>query len=541
MPPLEDYRKKRDFDKTPEPSGPPQLQGEAASHPLGGGLSFVIQKHASRRLHYDFRLELDGVLLSWAVPKGPSLDPKDRHLAARVEDHPLEYGGFEGTIPKGEYGGGTVQLWDRGVWEPVGDPHEGLRRGDLKFTLQGEKLKGSWVLVRMKPRPGDGDKENWLLIKHRDDEAVDGDGGAILAEKDRSVASGRTLEEIAAAGETSVWHGDRLVDEQSDAHPGEEFALDPSALQGARAASPMLRFVRPELATLVAQAPEGDAWLHEVKFDGYRVLSRVDHGKVEMYSRNDKDWTGHYRVLADELARLPVESAMLDGEVVVQMPDGTTDFQALQAVLGADSHGRSQDGAGAGSDSVETAGRLVYYVFDLLYLNGYELIDVTLEERRELLRRLLSRVPEGGRILYSDHIAGQGSAFAEQACLHGLEGVVSKKAGSRYRPGARGGEWLKTKCRLEQEFVIGGWTDPSGTRIGFGALLLGVYEDGALRYVGKVGTGFSEKLLRELGERLRADRDRRLALRGADGPGARGRSLGPAGTGGPGGFLGVDP
>ena len=431
MPPLEDYRKKRDFDKTPEPSGPPQLQGEAAPHPLGGGLSFVIQKHASRRLHYDFRLELDGVLLSWAVPKGPSLDPKDRHLAARVEDHPLEYGGFEGTIPKGEYGGGTVQLWDRGVWEPVGDPHEGLRRGDLKFTLQGEKLKGSWVLVRMKPRPGEGDKENWLLIKHRDDEAVDGDGGAILAEKDRSVASGRTLEEIAAAGETSVWHGDRLVDEQSDAHPGEEFALDPSALQGARAASPMLRFVRPELATLVAQAPEGDAWLHEVKFDGYRVLSRLDHGKVEMYSRNDKDWTGHYRVLADELARLPVESAMLDGEVVVQMPDGTTDFQALQAVLGADSHGRVRDGDEAGPPGDETAGRLVYYVFDLLYLNGYELIDVTLEERRELLRRLLSRVsggadPPGGG---TDPVFGS----------HRRAGVGVRRTGLSARAG-RGGE-----------------------------------------------------------------------------------------------------
>ena len=494
---LETYRKKRHFEKTPEPAGERQPAGErkpstSASASGGGsgeGLLYLIHKHAARRLHYDFRLELDCVLLSWAVPKGPSLDPHDRHLATRVEDHPLEYGSFEGTIPKGEYGGGTVELWDRGTWEPEGDAHEGLTRGDLKFTLHGQKLKGSWVLVRMKPRPGQGDKEDWLLIKHRDDYAVDGDGQAVLRDQPRSVASGRTLEEITAEAGASVWHGDQPADEQTEVRPGEEFLLDPSRVPGARQVAKMPRFVPPELATLVKRAPEGGQWLHEVKFDGYRALSRIENGSVEMYSRNDKDWTGNYPVLVGQLAKLPVESAMLDGEVVVQLPDGTTSFQELQNVLGT-----------GGSDG---AGQLLYYVFDLLYLNGYELLDAGIEERKRLLKRLLTRGAEGGRILYSEHISGQGSTLLEQACQFGLEGVVSKRAGTRYRPGIRGGEWLKSKCWHEQEFVIGGFTDPAGTRTGFGALLVGVHEGGRLRYVGKVGTGFNEKLLRQLGERLR--------------------------------------
>lgn len=481
---LEEYHKKRDFGKTPEPAG----TGDSAEGGDARRLLYVVQKHDASRLHYDFRLELDGVLLSWAIPKGPSLDPKDKRLAAHVEDHPLEYGSFEGTIPEGEYGAGTVLLWDRGYWEPAGDPHEGLRKGDLKFTLHGEKLRGSWVLVRMRPRPGQKDEDNWLLIKHRDDAAVDGDGQSVLA-LDRSVASGRSLQEITAAGEASVWRGDVPPGRQSDVRPGEDFTLNPSSVPGARSEVRMPRFVKPALATLVEQAPVGDDWLHEVKFDGYRALSRIESGKVEMFSRNENDWTDAYGVLVEELAALPVESALLDGEVVVQLTDGRTDFQALQDYLG--------------SQPDVARGRLLYYVFDLLYLNGYDLLGASLRDRKELLRRLFARIPQGGRVLFSDHVAGDGPALLDQACAMGLEGVVSKKADGRYRPGHRGGEWLKTKCRHEQEFVVGAYTDPGGSRVGFGALLLGAYEDGRLRYVGKVGTGFDEGLLRGLSERLR--------------------------------------
>ncbi len=478
---LEEYRRKRDFEKTPEPAGNDRKAGTrpAEAGRAGGGttgLLYLIQKHDASRLHYDFRLQLDGVLLSWAIPKGPSLDPHDRHLAARTEDHPLEYGSFEGTIPKGEYGGGTVLLWDRGTWEPEGDPHEMLRKGDLKFTLHGEKLRGSWVLVRMKPRPERGDKEEWLLIKHRDEEAVDGDGQRILQERPASVASGRSLEEIAAAGEASVWHGNR-----------------PAALRGAAPEVDPPRFVQPELATLVKEAPQGDEWLHEIKLDGYRAISTIERGSVKMYSRNGKDWTDRYRAIAAELARLPVESAVLDGEVAVRLPDGRTSFQELQNALG-----EERGGGGAGGDS-----RLLYYAFDLLHLDGYDLTKAAIEDRKDLLRRLLARVGQGGRILYSEHIAGNGPAVLEQACRLGLEGIVSKRSSSPYRPGVRGKEWVKTKCKNEQEFVVGGYTEPAGARTGFGALLLGVRSDGGLRYVGKVGTGFDERLLSSLAKRLR--------------------------------------
>ncbi len=506
---LEEYRKKRDFDRTPEPAG--EGREEAASRP---GLLFVVQKHAAGRLHYDFRLELDGVLLSWAVPKGPSLDPRDRRLAARVEDHPLEYGSFEGTIPKGEYGGGTVLLWDRGTWEPEGDPHEGLRKGDLKLVLHGEKLRGSWVLVRMKPRPGQGDREEWLLIKHRDREASEGEGGRILEERPESVASGRTLEEVTTAGDASVWHGGLPPGGQTDARPGEDFSLDPSSLRGAEAVDSFPGFVRPELATLVEEAPSGDDWLHEIKFDGYRAIATIDKGSVRMFSRNDKDWTVPFRAIADDLARLPVTSAVLDGEVVVRLPDGRTSFQELRDELGAagraaatgdaaaaDDTASRRDrwgsggattgdaaaagdtgdaaatgaGVGRGPDSAAES-RLAYYVFDLLHLDGYDLTHASLEDRKGLLRRLLAR-SDGGRLLLSDHIPGEGGTVLDQACEMGLEGIVSKRAASPYRAGVRGREWVKTKCRNRQEFVIGGYTDPSGARTGFGALLLGVHTD----------------------------------------------------------------
>jgi bifunctional non-homologous end joining protein LigD len=474
---LETYREKRDFGKTPEPAGVP--------HPEGGRL-YVIQKHAARALHYDFRLELDGVLLSWAIPKGPSMDPHDKHLAVRVEDHPVEYGSFEGVIPKGEYGGGTVELWDRGTWEPESDPHEGLTKGDLKFTLHGEKLCGSWVLARMKRRSEEEGKENWLLIKHRDGCAVDGDGSAILKERPESVVSGRTIEEIAAAAD-STWHSDLPASQQTEVRSAEPIVIDPSKLTGAKKVAKMPRFVQPELALLVKEAPVGDAWLHEIKFDGYRAISRVENGRVEMYSRNDKDWTGHFTSVADALATLPVRAAMLDGEVCVADANGRTDFQELQNDLGT---GR-QD-------------RLTYYVFDLLYLDGYDTTHAPLTERKELLRAVLGRIGSE-RVKYTDHVRGQGPAFYKQGCAYGVEGIVSKQADSPYRPGVRGKEWLKTKCTLRQEFIVVGWTDPGGSRVGFGALMLGVRDpDGKLRYIGKVGTGFNDKLLTELGARLRA-------------------------------------
>ena len=490
---LEEYRKKRDFRETPEPAGKPGADKRARSAEPpesagpGRGRLYVIQKHAATRLHYDFRLELDGVLLSWAVPKGPSLDPHDRHLAVRVEDHPVEYGTFEGIIPKGEYGAGTVELWDRGTWEPVGDPHDGLARGDLKFTLRGEKLRGGWVLARMRGRSAEEGKENWLLIKHRDEFAIDGDGQALLADQGRSVASGRTLEEIAAEADASVWHGDEPANAQSEARAGEEFGLDASRLPGAKKVDRLPRFVPPELATLVKEAPEGDGWLHEIKLDGYRAMTRVESGKAEMYSRNDKDWTGFYQPLAKALAALPVRNALLDGEVVVQLPDGTTSFQTLQNDLGS---GRTD--------------RLLYYAFDLLFLDGYDLTSAPIEERKKLLARLIARASSDGKIRFIEALTGQGPAFRKQACSYGLEGIVSKRAGSVYRPGVRGNEWLKSKCFHQQEFVIGGYTDPASTRVGFGALLVGAYEQGTLRYVGKVGTGYSEKVLRDLGARLRS-------------------------------------
>jgi bifunctional non-homologous end joining protein LigD len=507
---LEEYRKKRDFEKTPEPAGAgadgaadstadgaagAKTEGAAGAATAGAGVAdgaktgllYIIQKHDASRLHYDFRLELDGVLLSWAIPKGPSLDPHDRRLAARTEDHPLEYGGFEGTIPEGEYGGGTVLLWDRGTWEPEGDPREMLRKGDLKFTLHGEKLSGSWVLVRMKSRPERGDKEEWLLIKHRDDQAVKGDGQRVLEDRPASVASGRLLEQIAAAGAASVWHGDLPPGEQTDTRPGEDFVIDPAGVRGAAPEARPPRFVQPELATLVKKAPQGDDWLHEIKFDGYRAISRIEKGAVKMYSRNDNDWTDHYPAIAAELAGLPVESAMLDGEVVVRLPDGRTSFQELQKALGDDS-------------------RLLYYVFDLLHLDGFDLTQAPIEERKDLLRRLLARAGRGGRILYSEHMTGNGPAVFEQACVMGLEGIVSKRSSSPYRPGVRGREWVKTKCKNEQEFVIGGYTDPAGARTGFGALLVGVHNDGGLRYVGKVGTGFDERSLAGLAGRLQGMR-----------------------------------
>jgi bifunctional non-homologous end joining protein LigD len=466
---LREYRRKRDFKKTPEPAG------QVSAPPRDQERSYLIQKHAASRLHYDFRLELEGVLKSWAVPKGPSLDPADKRLAMHVEDHPLEYGEFEGTIPKGQYGGGTVMLWDRGTWEPVGDPHKSYRAGSLKFTLKGEKLRGGWALVKIGGRRKDGDDRSWLLIKERDQQARAGQAESIVASEPKSVATGRTIEQIAAAGDR-VWHSNR--------DGGDRSSPDPAEVPGARRTA-LPKFVQPQLATLVEHPPDGDGWLHELKHDGYRILARVEHRRARLFSRNARDWTEKFPTVAEAVGRLPVEQAILDGEVTVLLPDGTSSFQALQNF-----------GSGA------ARGQLAYMVFDLLYLDGRDLTGARLEDRKAALARLLASANDQAAVLrYSDHVVGAGADFFAHACKLGLEGIVSKKRDAPYR-GTRGPEWLKIKCLKQQEIVIGGYTEPEGTRIGIGALLGGVFESGRLVYVGKIGTGFDHRMLRDLQQRL---------------------------------------
>ncbi len=435
---LREYHEKRNFELTAEPLG-----SEGAPR----GNSFVVQKHAASHLHYDFRLELDGVLLSWAVPKGPSLNPKERRLAMHVEDHPVEYGGFEGVIPKGEYGGGTVMLWDRGTWEPVkGD----YRKGRLKFQLHGERLKGVWNLVRI-----DGDDKSWLLIKSRDEEARD--EGDVL-ELETSVKSGRTMEEIAGERD-AVWHS-------KDFEP---------SVAGARK-EPFPSDLKPQLAQLAQEAPPGDKWLHELKYDGYRMLAFIREGKPRLLTRTHQDWTHRYPRVVEALKGLPVNECVFDGEIVVLDEHGHCDFQALQR-----------------------GGDPIYYVFDMPWCQGYDLAAVPLSERKKLLRELL----EGEVVRFSDHVVGHGKEFFEQASKLGVEGIISKRLDAPYE-GRRNGDWVKVKCQESQEFVIGGYTEPSGSRQGFGALLLGVQKEEGLWFCGKVGTGFDGRTLDELLPKLEA-------------------------------------
>jgi bifunctional non-homologous end joining protein LigD len=475
---LGEYRRKRDFARTTEPRG-----GEAPNPQARG--RYFIHKHAARRLHYDLRLELDGVLLSWAVPKGPNLDPEVRSLAVRVEDHPLEYGDFEGIIPKGEYGGGTVMLWDRGTWRPKGDPRKGLEKGHLEFTLRGEKLAGRWHLVRMGGEAGE-DGRNWLLIKSRDAEAVEAGDPSVLDERPLSVATGRSMDEI-AADRDRVWtsEGDG-AGRAPEAAPSEAPLPEPPADAPLRPLPPTLR---PQLPTLVSYAPRGDDWLHELKFDGYRFMVRIEDGGPRLITRRGFDWTERFPTLERAVDALGLDDTILDGEVVVPARDGTTDFQALQNLV----------------DRGE-AGGVVLYLFDLPWYRGHDLTGLPLFERKELLREVLrAREDEGmrgrGTLRFSDHIRGEGPRVASEACKRGIEGIVSKRAGARYREG-RTRTWTKVKCLRRQEFVIGGWTEPSGARAGFGALLVGFHEGGRLRYAGRVGTGFTQRTLEDLSGRL---------------------------------------
>lgn len=473
---LTEYKRKRNFRRTPEPAPKRANRRE--------GFSYVIQKHAASHLHYDFRLELDGVLLSWAVPKGPCLDSKVKRLAMHVEDHPVAYGGFEGTIPEGEYGGGTVLLWDQGAWEPIGDPRQGYREGKLAFQLAGKKLKGEWKLVRTRSRqPG---KEQWLLMKGNDKYAKPLASFDILEKKPKSVVSGRDLEAIAGAkNRTSSSKSKRHIAPKPKKRNKSRVAkstartIKPSQIAVKR--TPLPKRIEVQLATLTKEAPQGNEWVHEIKFDGYRMICRIDGKAVKFISRNHQNWTSRLKPLVGAARELAVETAILDGEVVVVKRDGSTDFQALQNAF------KQGDAA-----------EFQYYVFDLLYLNGVSLVEAPLEERKAVLAELLATLPGSSPIRYSEHFTGSGEDFKKQACKLHLEGSISKRRDQPYRSG-RGFDWLKVKCGHNEEFVIGGYTDPSGSRTGFGALLMGYYDQKRqLHYAGKVGTGFGERELTTL-------------------------------------------
>ncbi len=470
---LDRYNAMRDFDTTEEPSG--------KMEPTDTGRSFVIQKHAATALHYDFRLELDGVLLSWAVPKGPSLSPKDRRLAVQTEDHPVDYRDFEGTIPRGEYGGGSVIVWDRGTWEAIGDPREGMKKGRLELIVHGEKLHGKFMLVRLAEKERDRGKKNWLLIKRGDEHVREGEDAEIVKRLPQSVLTGRTVEEV-KKGVVA-----RPLKKKTTTRSGaakSKRARPASPRSGMKAAKlPAFGKVGLQLATLVDDVPTNGDWVYELKYDGYRAIATLDDGVVRIASRNGKDWTDHFAIVANALSHVRAKTAVFDGEIAYVMEDGRTDFQKLQNAL---------------SGSADS-GRLVYFIFDLLHYDGVDLMSEPLEARKNKLRTILAG--EGPPLKMGEHVRGNGAAFFEQACKLGLEGIIAKRADKPYRSG-RGPDWVKVKCQKRQEMVIVGSTAPKGNRAGIGALLLAVREGGAYRYVGKVGTGFSYASLDDLTKRL---------------------------------------
>jgi bifunctional non-homologous end joining protein LigD len=497
---LDTYRKKRRFDRTPEPRG---IKGKA------GGGHFVIQKHAARRLHYDLRLELDGVMKSWAVTKGPSLVPGEKRLAVHVEDHPIDYNAFEGTIPQGEYGGGTVMIWDRGQWIPDGDAHRGYAKGHLAFELKGKKLRGRWHLVRMRKRQGER-QEGWLLIKAEDAAARTGAEPDILDEKPNSVVSRRSIQQIARA-KGKVWHSNRAnaaneaaadpiarrtserraESKNATVTPGRSRETPAAATLKRRSRSkagrdPLPDFVAPCLPTLAARAPSGAGWVHEVKFDGYRIEVWLAKGHVRLLTRTGLDWTDRFGSVAKAFAGIAADTALIDGEIVSEDENGRSDFSALQADLKA---GRTD--------------RLVYYAFDLLHLDGRDLRDLPLRDRKATLDALLQRSKRDDRIRLSEHFAADGAVVFAHACRLKLEGVVSKMADAPYRSG-RGQAWIKAKCTANQEFVVAGYEPSTAKGRGLRSLVLGYYEDGRLRYAGRVGSGFTQQSSQDVARRLDA-------------------------------------
>lgn len=480
------YRAMRDFSKTAEPSG------QAAAAVKTKDFPFVIQKHAATRLHYDFRLGLHGVLKSWAVTKGPSYVPGDKRLAVQVEDHPMEYGGFEGAIPKGQYGGGTVMLWDEGTWEPLGNPDESLAKGNLKFILHGQKLHGKWVLVRMGGKAANEAKPNWLLIKEHDEYEQAAVDEPITEKAPNSVLTQRDMDAIARDGD-HVWQSNRPESSGKTipAKPAVPFA--PPKLPGSKEALPA--FIPPQLASEAATPPVGAPWIHELKLDGYRIQAHIDGaGKVRLFTRSGLDWTHRMPSLARELGRLTVEGAILDGEVVVLTKDGLSSFADLQAAF--------DEGA---------PNPLTYFVFDLLHLNGRNLRQQPLLERKQLLEQMLDSMPEHEIVRFGQHIATEGKPVFQEACKMGAEGIVSKRGDGVYASG-RSKAWLKVKCERRQEFVIGGFTKPSNGTEGIGALLLGYYEGKKLIYAGRTGTGFTHVISHNLRGQLEKLRQTRTAF-----------------------------
>jgi len=471
--PLAKYNAKRDFSKTAEPKG--ERAGDT-------GHRFMVQKHDATRLHWDLRLEVDGVMKSWAVTRGPSLNPDDKRLAVQTEDHPISYADFEGTIPAGEYGGGTVMLWDDGWWEPIpGKSARDLDEGHLHFILHGERMKGEWLLIRLKPR-GKERNTNWLLRKIDDDYA--GGSDDLVENAVTSVKTGRSMAEIASgkkAKELASWKKLR-ANSSPRRRPGPPSGSDTLVQRSGpglrRGDGKMPKFRDPQLCTLVDSVPTGAGWIHEVKYDGYRALVAIGGGKAKVYTRNGLDWTDKFHAMADAAARLPVRSALIDGEIVA-FKDGHPDFSTLK-------------------DAISNDGEMTLFAFDLLELDGENLAKLPQVQRKERLRPLLEGAD--ARLQYAEHIVGEGEKLFEAMCREGYEGIVCKRADSSYI-GRRTQAWLKVKCLKRQEFVIVGWTESDKSR-GFRALLLGVHEDGKLRYAGKVGTGFSVETMNDLRAKL---------------------------------------
>lgn len=440
---LTPYHKKRKFDHTLEPKGKAGKSGKSRI--------FIVQKHDSRHLHYDFRLEIDGVLKSWAIPKGPSLDPNIKRLAVQVEDHPLEYGNFEGIIPKGHYGSGTVMLWDKGTWHEIKEDKKNNKNNIFSFELKGKKLKGVWKLIRIK-----NDPKNWLLIKGKDNKAISQEKYDILDKQSLSVASDKSMDEIA---------------EDSKGRP------NPKDLNIKKSKLPAK--IKPQLATLVDKAPIGNDWLHEMKFDGYRLISIIkDKATLNILTRNGLDWTKNFKKIADEIKKIKLSNTILDGEVVVLDEQGKPSFQLLQNAM---------------KGKIKAA--IVYYVFDIIYYEGRNLSTLSLIDRKKILEQI---IPKNNDILrYSDHVIGHGQSMFENACELGLEGIMSKNCKAGYTQ-KRTQSWLKIKCHHRQEFIVGGYTKPKDKRAYFGSLLLGYYEKNKFKYCGRVGTGFNANSLKEI-------------------------------------------